>query len=378
MNAKHLVRLETLFDETVGSDTISSPQAQNAISTITVHGIAHTKGDDATDCPLHMARVEIPKMKRHIHQPWEPDISPHGYPEVAPSRLPPEGDYRVELSLEPLKQTVGCEENGNYGRCGHVFAATPTSWSDSSTGPCHAPSTLTGRLPPLAVKIARFGYKRELLLEASVYKELEHLQGVSIPRCYGLFEGELEDGWERVSVKPDYEGWDTTTDEHAQISDLPLEFNSLPEKQYIKLWDEKLELATQELRFNRAHNGPGGSNTVMLLLLERLGGRLPLGVDLGPELRADLHALFEDMATQGIVYYDIRYFNILQPLPNPPGFAGIICPYHHRRHLWRIIDFSHYVYKVAFTMEFMNDDNARNVNRFLDCLEGGEMFEFAH
>ncbi|OBZ65953.1 hypothetical protein A0H81_14201 [Grifola frondosa] len=353
-------------------------EALNAISTITVHRIAHIKGDDATDCPLRMARVAIPKMKRQIHQPWEPFISPDGYPEVAPSRLPPEGDYHVELSLEPLNQTIGCEENGNYGRCGHVFAATPISWSDSSTSPSQDPSTLIGRLPPLAVKIARFGYKHELLLEASVYKELENLQGVSIPRCYGLFEGELEDGWERVTVKPDYEGWDTTTDEHAQISDLPLEFNALPAEQYKKLFYEKLELATQELRFNRAHNGPGGSNTVMLLLLERLGGRLPIGINLGPELRADMHALFEDMATQGVVYYDIRYFNILQPLPSPPGFAGLTCPHHHRRHLWRIIDFSHYVYKVAFTMEFMNDNNARNVNRFLDCLEAGEMFELPH
>ncbi|OBZ65972.1 hypothetical protein A0H81_14203 [Grifola frondosa] len=264
--------------------------ALNAISTITVHGIAHTKGDDTTDCPLRMTRVAIPKMKREVHQPHEPFISPDGHREIAPSRLPPEGDYHVDLSLQPLKQTIGCEENGNYGR------------------PSQDPSTLTGRLPPLAVKIARFGYKRELLLEASVYKELEHLQGVSIPRCYGLFED---------------------TDEHVSISELPPEFDALPREQHRKLWHEKLELAKQELRFNRAHNGPGGSNTVMLLLLERLGGRLPIGVDLGPELRADLHALLEDMAIQGVFYNDIRYYNILQPLPSPPGFSGMIYGIYH-------------------------------------------------
>ncbi|OBZ65080.1 hypothetical protein A0H81_14936 [Grifola frondosa] len=339
------------------------PFALNAISTITVRGIAHIKGDDKTDCPLRMTRVAIPNMKRKFHESSDPFyFSPDGHREIAPSQLPPEGDYHVELSLEPLNQTVGCEENGNYGRCGHVFAATPISWSDSSTSPSQDPSTLTGRLPPLAVKIARFGYKRELLLEASVYKELEHLQGVSIPRFYGLFEGELEEGWERM----------------RRSSDLPREFHDLPAEQYEKLWGEKFELATQELRFNRTHNGPGGSNTVMLLLLERLGGRLPLGVDLGPELRADLHALLEDIAIQGVFYYDIRYFNILQPLPNPPGFAGIICPYHHRRHLWRIIDFSHYVSKVAFTMEYMKLVNELNLNKFLDFLEGGEIYEIPH
>ena len=53
---------------------------------------------------------------------------------------------------------------------------------------------LPGHLPPLVLKIGRSNRRAEIAYEAWFYDELECLQGVVLPRCYGWFEAELSKG----------------------------------------------------------------------------------------------------------------------------------------------------------------------------------------
>lgn len=47
-------------------------------------------------------------------------------------------------------------------------------------------------LPELVIKVADPDRLEDLAHEASMYDEMESLQGVAIPRCYGWFEGTLK------------------------------------------------------------------------------------------------------------------------------------------------------------------------------------------
>ena len=53
---------------------------------------------------------------------------------------------------------------------------------------------LLGHLPSLVLKVGRFKHRAEITREAWFYDEMESLQGVVVPRCYGWFEAELTEG----------------------------------------------------------------------------------------------------------------------------------------------------------------------------------------
>ena len=85
---------------------------------------------------------------------------------------------------------------------------------------------------------------------------MECLQGVVLPRCYGWFEAELVDG-------QSFGSWYTAGDRSRTE-------NSNPE------WRFKNSERLTEMSRSR--------NIVSVLLLERLGGTLPVGVPLSDEL----------------------------------------------------------------------------------------------
>jgi hypothetical protein len=94
-----------------------------------------------------------------------------GPPARPPSKLPPQGDLCLRLSIDA--------ERVGYGRVGSVY---PVSIHTSSQY-C---------LPPLVIKVAARRRSPNLAREAWFYEEMEHIQGVAIPRCYGLFTAEID------------------------------------------------------------------------------------------------------------------------------------------------------------------------------------------
>ena len=121
---------------------------------------------------------------------------------------------------------------------------------------------LPGRLPPLVLKVGRFNRRAEIAREAWFYDELECLQGGVVPRCYGWFEAELTEG-------QTFGSWYTAGRESGDSEPKNLE-NSNPESR-TKDSERLIEMTRSR-------------NFVSVLLLERLGGNLPLGVPLSDEL----------------------------------------------------------------------------------------------
>ncbi|KAL4245683.1 hypothetical protein ABKN59_009515 [Abortiporus biennis] len=131
-------------------------------------------------------------------------------------------------------------------------------------------------IPPLVAKIANPLHAGDLAKEAAMYQEMLCLQGSAIPRCYGFFK-----------------------------------FRSLENFDF----------------------GP-----VSVLLLEKLGERLPVGQgpdSFPPSLVQDLRDITSDFVELGIEHQDLRWANILSAgtLPSLPS------PFTKRTYGWRFVDF---------------------------------------
>jgi len=113
-------------------------------------------------------------------------VLPDGPPPSLPSTLPPPGDLQLSLSVEDL---IG------EGRCGTVFSTYPSLLLDPSNKPVEVLEPGLPYLPSLVIKVADQAHIEDLATEASMYEEMENLQGVAIPRYYGWFEAELEPTW---------------------------------------------------------------------------------------------------------------------------------------------------------------------------------------
>ncbi|KZV82126.1 hypothetical protein EXIGLDRAFT_778945, partial [Exidia glandulosa HHB12029] len=154
-------------------------QAQNAIATLIVRGLV----DSTTPhIAAHLERINLPEGLVDLYpllakRKADPDVyqprtfRPEGPPTRPPSSLPAPGSLALNLEL------------GEYigsGRSGIVFAVDTTGTH--------------GGLPPLVLKIARQERCQSVAREAWFYEELECLQGVVLPRCYGCFRLNLQDG----------------------------------------------------------------------------------------------------------------------------------------------------------------------------------------
>ena len=127
------------------------------------------------------------------------------------------------------------------------------------------------RIPPLAVKIAYRSKNKRIAREAWFYEELQTLQGVVVPRCYGCFEARLPDDctftpWNEIPPEP----------ERIDFSD-PLEPQPepVPDEEF---FDTRVLGAFNE-GSRELLTRLDDENEVTLLLLERLGEPfLPVGV----------------------------------------------------------------------------------------------------
>lgn len=153
------------------------------------------------------------------------------------STLPPPGNMHVRISLGKKLGSGGCS-----------LVYTVKILSDVD-------------LPPLVAKIARTGFQSRISPEASAYQEVEPLQGVVVPLCYGAFEGRLADGC-TLDVDP---------------KAMRYEEHSRPEFQNSDAYYEDL---------NRRVRDAANPERVCILLLERLKtSGLPYGAKLTKFIR---------------------------------------------------------------------------------------------
>lgn len=122
-----------------------------------------------------------------------------------------------------------------YGRSGSVFAVDVFS---EAHGDLQKTDTGFGGLPELVLKISRGENPSSLAIEAAFYDEMESIQGIAIPRCYGLFEAECDIDW------------------LADVDDA------------VDMSDSTASTETS--------NGTSTKKPLFALLLERLGGKIPL------------------------------------------------------------------------------------------------------
>lgn len=288
----------------------------NAISSVTVTNMV-TDGAGKS-FPATFTRQTAPKDLVRVF-PLESDptareldnvFRPNGAPLRPPSTLPPPGNLHLTCRLG---SDIGS------GRSGIVFEVLDP--------------VLDAALPPLVVKVCRQSRCLSMGREAWFYDELEILQGVVVPRCYGWFELQLQDGWNVPC-------WTTHFGPGADSSDgdadaFPIEYIATLGTD---AWEHEprphpmaLQLAAERQR-------------VYILLLERAG---PCIADSGPPPSLQqLDDAFGELADLGVtIDPDVREDNILWAPESPPGLPSLPSPYTGIMHALRIIDFG-YAYKT--------------------------------
>ncbi|GJJ09990.1 hypothetical protein Clacol_004216 [Clathrus columnatus] len=179
----------------------------NAFSEVIVHGLLLK---DEASIPLTFHRG-VSREGELCEIPFGPDAVCRGIPPRPPSNLPPPGGEHLSIMLG---ETLGS------GRVGTVHRAILLG-HDYDT-----------KLPPLVIKVSRQKLSESIEQEAWFYEELEHVQGIAVPLCYGFFQARIEDGTEVTTWNDD--------------------------KSYIK------------------HKRQGDPTLLSILLLERLGERIPM------------------------------------------------------------------------------------------------------
>jgi len=276
----------------MGVNTVDVSMAPNAISVLTIHGlITDTEG---TNIPITLHRTAapldlVPFLKLDEFSPPEGALGP--FLPRPPSTLPKPGDLHVHL--------IFGEQQG-WGRASfvHEVNVLPTI-------------ALPAHLPPLVLKVARSKRRAEIAREAWFYDELECLQGVVLPRCYGWFEAELAEG----------QSFDRCTRVTGRSSYTE---KSNPEWRF-----EKSKQLT-EMSHSR--------NYVSVLLLEKLGGKLPIGVPLGDDLVKGIYDMYGEIGELGVDHRDIRYSNMLAAPEGPTTLPSLPSPFTGRIYTHRIID----------------------------------------
>lgn len=171
-----------------------------------------------------------------------------------------------------------------HGRSGYVFKVEPVGL---------APDVPDAKLPPLVAKVARSGYNNWLLRETWFYEEMQSLQGIAIPWCYGLYCARISANSSELAFIPwviggqsqrtgnndiDVEKW---TDEICNFKildevdkgELEIEQDAL--KMYGAFREQHTDLVQQ---FQDQMCPEQSSTVVMVLILEEVGSPyLPMG-----------------------------------------------------------------------------------------------------
>ncbi|KAJ3558714.1 hypothetical protein NM688_g754 [Phlebia brevispora] len=275
------------------------------------------------------------RMEGIENPPTIHDDSPLAEPPARlPSKLPPPGNLHLRVMLG---------KRISHGRVGVVYEATVSSEESS-------PELASYVHPPLVAKISRHKHCEDLEHEVYYYEELESLQGVVLPRCYGLFQTRIRHG---LSVIPP----DSDSEEPAGKGSCNLEDT-----------DGEFVPAVAEPAPKTI------SGIVSVILLERLGGHLPVGKPLPAGTYEEIMDMYSDLAHLGIDHTDIRWANILYAQPSPPGFPSLPSPYTGKTYRWRLIDFDNAL-KSNDTLQGFYTYHESYVERLLGLLPSGYIVE---
>ncbi|KAK0454605.1 hypothetical protein EV421DRAFT_428225 [Armillaria borealis] len=268
------------------------PLLLNAVSTLVLHGLATNKHASAT--PLVLKRsTAIPLEITYLCDPEKVKLEDVPPPRL-PSRLPPPGEHTLALNIGQRIE----------GRVGMIHSVVVDASASSA-----AESFL---LPPLVVKICAPGRTSDMLNEAASYDEMELLQGVCVPRCYGLFQTSYD-----------------------------LEELNIPVLLDRKKRDEELRCELEEDSDDDKILEPiVYDNILSVLLIERVGDRLQLGRSLPHGVREDMTDMYNDLARLYLCHNDIRYSKFLSVLPEDQGgLPSLASPFTGRTYRWRAVDF---------------------------------------
>lgn len=145
---------------------------------------------------------------------------------------------------EDLRLALTLGDHLGSGHCGLVYAVDNVTVSGS-------PVTL----PPLVAKIARPHRAMEVVREAWVYDETQCLQGVAVPRCFGLFTLQLASG----QICPLWKEHDDDSEDDSQVESCPAEYDDCWPLTKVRPYMHPLLLKFAEAR-----------NELVILLLERM------------------------------------------------------------------------------------------------------------
>lgn len=109
-----------------------------------------------------------------------------------------------------------------------------------------------------------------------------------------------------------------------------------------------------------------------ILLLERVGDKLPLGEPVPQVLQDDLWGIIRDLAELGIGHHDLRYDNLLMAPRSPPGLPSMPSPYSGRSYGLRVIDFD-YAYKYNMPKDRLSASSSSFVDLVLDNVPEGRI-----
>ncbi|GJJ08301.1 hypothetical protein Clacol_002512 [Clathrus columnatus] len=165
--------------------------------------------------------------------------------------------------------------------------------------------------------------KRIVEQEAWFYEELEQVQGIAVPRCYGLFQAHIEPGSEVSAWKEERKHEFQESDESSESGYGSPKFD----------WD------TPDPNGERVPSFPPPDPTLItILLFERLGERMPINEPLDI-IKPGVYEIYNDISRLGIEHLDIRWSNILSVQDSDHQPPEKVCPNHGHAHRWRIVDF---------------------------------------
>lgn len=230
-------------------------QALNAIATLDLAGLFDSRSSQSPRSNLpstRLQRKDAPQdLVKPLYRPITTENSRKYYtetlPERRPSKLPPPGNGNLRASIG---------RHLGHGRSGVVYALEDVKVSG-------LPSDIV--VPPLVVKIARMNRVTSLMREAWFYDEIECVQGAVAARCYGWFEaeiGEMLEVGKRPKVFDRYPSYEAGA--HDELLDMELQLGPL-------------HPLMEERRRRR--------DVIAVLVLERLGSKLPPGKPVSPETR---------------------------------------------------------------------------------------------
>ncbi|TCD67828.1 hypothetical protein EIP91_011890 [Steccherinum ochraceum] len=277
----------------------------NAFSNVSIAGITQNTGKKP-------GTLRFSRTGSEAREPFivPAEHYPNPAPKSPPTRLPPAGDLSLSLALG---SELGC------GSVGRVFEVNVIKSASS-------PMPRGKFLPSLVVKMSRRGMSRALLYEAHVYEDLERLQGIVIPRCFGLYVGTVTDA-------ANFTPWS------GQAAQSPL-------------GDHR-----------DTHGSP--DDEVTILILERVGGCIT-AAESRKSLHSELYTMYKDISSFSIYHFDIKPSHILLATPESSIAAG-------HSHRWakpyqfRIIGF-HNSQKTNVGRGELAEDQMRSVSAVLNEL----------